>query len=160
MGVSQSRTLKTLLLIFNWRSRLPDQLVTTVQPLPSKEVFAANPATPGAEDVPPSKLTVPFDWPAVSRETRILSTLSSVRAQYCQAKVKSVATQLSNIPAGKEAKFVQSYHVFKNVVPELKFSAGKAVRLVHSAQVNLKSLPELTSRIGKEVRLMQIFQAL
>lgn len=155
----------------------------TVQPLACKDTFAAKPAGPGAEDVPPSMFTVPFDCPAVSRETRMLSTDCWERAQPFHVLLKEVARQLSNIPAGntarleqkaqqpsncnpdpkfkngKEAREVQSDHVPENCTPELTFKTGKEVNPGQSDHALLKFSPELTSRRGKEVRLVQLYHA-
>ena len=94
-----------------------NQLVTTVQPLPCKEVLAVAPAPLGAAEVPPARLTVPFNWPAVSREIRMLLTLVWDRAQLYHEFPKLVAAQLSNILAGKDVKLVQSLQALLKAVP-------------------------------------------
>jgi hypothetical protein len=45
---------------------------------------------PGAELVPPSQSAVPLDWPALSSETKKLSTDVCVRAQLKKQSMKSV----------------------------------------------------------------------
>ena len=103
--------------------------MVTVHPFASSEALAANPAAPGAEDVPPSMPTIPPDCPAVSKETSMLSTLAWLRAQLNHASSKLVAEQLSNIPAGNEVKLVQEFQAVEKFVPELRSSGGKVVRL-------------------------------
>lgn len=134
-------------------------LTVTVHPFPSNEAFAASPAAPGAEDVPPSMLTMPFDCPAVSRDTKILSTDCWERAQLNQALVKLIAEQLSNIPAGNVVRLVQAAQAPPKFVPELTSRKGKEVRLVQLFQVLLKVSPELTLSGGKEDKLVQFPQA-
>lgn len=135
------------------------QFVTTVQPFPSRETFAASPVALGAAEVPPSMFTVPLLWPAVSRETRMLSTLVWSRAQLVQAWVKFVAAQVSNIPAGKEVRLVQFSQVCAKIVPLLTSSKGKEVKLAQLNQAAPKSVPLLISSMGKEVRFRQPNQA-
>jgi len=130
----------------------------TVQPFACREAFAARPVAPGAAEVPPLRFTVPFDRPAVFRETRMLFTLVWLRAQFSQALVKSVAEQLLNIPAGKDVRLVQLYQAPLKLVPLLTSSRGKEVRLVQLYQAPLKLVPLLTSISGKEVRLVQLYQ--
>jgi hypothetical protein len=60
-------------------------LYDTTQPFEYSDNIAAIPEAPGAEDPPPSRFNVPFNWPAISMDTRMLSTLVSSREQLCQA---------------------------------------------------------------------------
>jgi len=75
-GISSSAPSRFELMRF-----MADQFVPAVQPLPIREVLAAAPEVPGAELVPPCKLTFPLDNPAPSRATRMSSTAVWVRAQ-------------------------------------------------------------------------------
>ena len=134
-------------------------MTVTVQPLASKDAFAAKPAGPGDEDVPPSKLTIPFDCPAVSSEIKILSTLVLVKPQLSQAKVKSVAEHVLNMLAGKVANCVQLYQDDTKLVPLLRLRAGKEVRPEQLIQALPKSVPLLVFIRGNEVSPVQTNQA-
>ena len=79
----------------------------TVQPFSSRETTALHPALLGAAEVPPLIFKTPSSCPALSIESKMLSTLVWERAQFVQALSKSVAVQLSNIAAGKEVRLVQ-----------------------------------------------------
>jgi hypothetical protein len=103
--------------------------------------------------------TFPLLCPAVSNDTKMLSTDCWERAQFVQAFWKFVAKQLSNIPAGKVTRLLQLFQALLKYVPWLKSRAGKEVRLVQLAQALGKVFPELTSRSGKEVKLEQPNQA-
>ena len=111
-----------------------DQLVVTVHPFACRADFAVAPAPLGAAEVPPLRLTVPFNWPAVFRETRMLLTLVWLRAQFCQALVKLVAVQVLNIAAGNVVRLVQFCQALKKLVPLLTSSRGKDVRPVQYDQ--------------------------
>lgn len=103
--------------------------MVTVHPLACKAAFAESPADPGAEDVPPSILRVPFDWPAVLIETRMLSTDCWERAQFAQVLEKLVAKELSKTPAGKLVRLEQPSHAPGNSAEGLKLRKGNSVRL-------------------------------
>lgn len=137
---------------FAWRN----QLVITVHPLPCNEAFAERPVGPGAAEVPTLRSTFPFDWFAVSRDTKMLSTLSWERAQLRQACSKLIVPQLSNMLAGNEVRLVQFRQASVKPARGLKFRAGNEVRLVQLPQAPPKLNPELRSKVpGNEVKLLQ-----
>jgi len=135
-------------------------LKETVHPFASRDATTSHPARLGKAEVPSLIPSVPLLCPAVSMETRMLSTLVWLRAQFCQALVKFVARQLSNIPCGNVVRLVQFCQAELKKVPLLTSSKGKEVRLSQSCQAELKKVPLLTSSRGKEVRLVQLCQAL
>jgi hypothetical protein len=116
--------------------------VVTVQPRVIRLALAARPAGPGGDEVPLSIPRVPLNCPAVSIETRILSTLVWLRAQKRQVLVKFVAEQVSNIPAGKEVRLLQLNHEEEKLVPLLTSSSGKEVRLEQYFQACVKSVTQ------------------
>lgn len=88
----------------------------------------------------------------------MLSTLAWFRAQLYQAKLKLVAEQLSNIPAGKVVRLEQPNHASPKFVPELKSRGGNDVRLEQLIHAKPKSVPELTFNAGNDVRPEQAAQ--
>jgi hypothetical protein len=70
----------------------------------------------------------------VSRDTRILSTLVSSRAQFVQARSKLVAVQVSNIPDGNVVKLMQPDQALVNKKLALKSKIGNEVKLSHPDQ--------------------------
>ena len=101
---------------------MQNQLVATVQPFACRADFAVAPAPLGAADVPPLRLTVPFNRPAVFREIRMLLTLVWERAQFAQALVKLVAVQVLNIAAGNVVRLSQLAQATPKLVPLLTSS--------------------------------------
>ena len=131
----------------------------TVQPLACNEATAYQPTRLGDDDVPPFMPKVPLLWPAVSMETRTLSTLVWSRAQFRHALAKSVATHVSNMFAGKDPRLLQPFQVLKKVVAEEKSRGGNEVKLVQICQAQSKLIPELTSKLGKDVKPEHCIQA-
>lgn len=121
--------------------------------------LAASPAEPGADEVPPSRWTVPFNLPATLKETKMLSTLVCERAQFLHAYVKFVPKQLSKAPAGKLTKLVQSCQADVKLLPELKLRLWNVAIDEHPLHASIKLEPEVRLRLGKEVRPVQPCQA-
>ena len=80
--------------------------------------------------VPPLILKVILDAPFVSSETRMFSIDCAVRAQLSQARLNALETSVpvvSNMLAGKLARFVELYQEYWQLVIEVVSNSGKSV---------------------------------
>ena len=129
----------------------------TVQPRDRSVSIAASPVDEGAD--PPDWSNTPADMPDATSDTNTLSMLVWVSAVSVNASVKFPPFILSNSPAGKLVRFLQSRHAWLKLVPEDVSIKGKLVRLLHSRQAESKLVPDEVSIRGKLVRLGQLLQA-
>ena len=86
------------------------------------------------ELVPPCILSLPFDWPAVTKLARMPSTDACESAQFWKALVKLVAGHESNMLVGKLVREEQPYQALLKFVPFAVLIKGKLVREVQPRQ--------------------------
>ena len=111
------------------------------------------------ELVPPCILSVPYDWPAVTRLARMPSTDACESAQFWKAPLKLVDVHESNMLAGKLVREEQFCQVSWKFVPADVLISGKLVREVQPNQVWPKYVPADVLIAGKLAREAQPSQA-
>ena len=140
-------------------SRLSCQFVVTVQPRAWSADFAAAPVADGAADAPPCMFSVPPDVPAALIDTRMLSTLVSVSAQFWKLPLKYFAKQLSNTFAGNVVRDEQFSHAYDKFVPADMFIAGNDTRDEQFSHAPLNNVTDDVFIAGNVVRDEQPYHA-